>query len=210
MRFCGFCGKGEFPTVAALNKHIKHTVNCNKSARQQFGNYANNMWDNAQTTGPTAETSRQEPDFQTEEETVFAQMPDIMLEDDLLGAEQLPPVEVAEPTPTPSSTIPSSSHHQRATVEDVEDEGETKESARYIEEFPDSFGAGSVWGEDVPFFEKIRLCQEEDGSSQWGPFKDKEEWELAEWLIRNVGQKQTDAFLNLNIVSYYLIVHLNG
>ena len=56
-----------------------------------------------------------------------------MLEDDLLEAEKLPPVEVAEPSSTPSSTIPSSSHHKRATVEDLEDEDGTGDTARYIE-----------------------------------------------------------------------------
>jgi hypothetical protein len=37
-------------------------------------------------------------------------------------------------------------------------------------------------------------------SSHWGPFENEEEWGLAEWLIRNVGQKQTDTFLKLPIV----------
>jgi hypothetical protein len=36
----------------------------------------------------------------------------------------------------------------------------------------------------------------------WGPFKDEKEWWLAKWLITNIGQKQTDKFLKLPIVSY--------
>ncbi|KDR74234.1 hypothetical protein GALMADRAFT_70686, partial [Galerina marginata CBS 339.88] len=55
------------------------------------------------------------------------------------------------------------------------------------------------WGEDQPLFESIKQAQEENGTSRWGPFENEEDWELAEWLIHNVGQKQTDAFLKLPI-----------
>jgi hypothetical protein len=81
--------------------------------------------------------------------------------------------------------------------------------ATYIEEFPANLGAGAVWGEEVPLFEKIRQQQERNNTSPWGPFEDQEEWELAEWLIRNVGQKQTDAFLNLNIVRFHHVVNFD-
>lgn len=85
------------------------------------------------------------------------------------------------------------------TIEVIED-GDNLKSAYYVEAFPVNLGVGAVWGEDVPFFEKLRQEQEENGTSQWGPFEDKDEWELAKWLIRNVGQKQINAFLNLDIV----------
>ena len=89
-------------------------------------------------------------------------------------------------------------HLRRATVDDAEDEDE--ESVYYVEEFPMNLGAGAVLGEEVLFFEKIRLGQVNNGTSQWAPFEDQDEWKLAEWLIGNIHQKQTDAFLNLNIV----------
>lgn len=34
-----------------------------------------------------------------------------------------------------------------------------------------------------------------------GPFKNEGEWELAKWLIKNIGHTQTEAFLQLPIVS---------
>jgi len=102
--------------------------------------------------------------------------------------------------PPPGPEIPPAEAERiRATVEDAEDEG--LRSAYYIKEFPANLGAGAVWGDEVPFFEKIRQEQVENGSSRWGPFEDQDEWELAQWLIRNIGQNQIDAFLNLNIVS---------
>ncbi|KAI6026017.1 hypothetical protein EDC04DRAFT_2551937, partial [Pisolithus marmoratus] len=36
--------------------------------------------------------------------------------------------------------------------------------------------------------------------SMWGPFHDKEEWELAHFLMKNIGQTKMDEFLKLDIV----------
>jgi len=85
-----------------------------------------------------------------------------------------------------------------ATSQEVPDKETYPES--HIEYFPEDRKAGAGWGYDVPLFECIRREQEESGTLWWGPFDSEEEWELAEWLIRNVGQKQTDTFLKLPIV----------
>jgi hypothetical protein len=53
-------------------------------------------------------------------------------------------------------------------------------------------------------YEYLDEEQKREGGSRWGPFEDEDEWQLAEWLIRNVGQKQTDIFLKLPIVSVFL------
>lgn len=50
-------------------------------------------------------------------------------------------------------------------------------------------------------FEHIRDDQILTGCEVLGPFADEEEWELAKWLIKNVGHNQTEAFLKLPIVS---------
>ncbi len=42
----------------------------------------------------------------------------------------------------------------------------------------------------------------EKNGTEWGPFADEDEWQLAEWLLKNVGQMQADAFLKLPIVSF--------
>jgi len=69
-----------------------------------------------------------------------------------------------------------------------------------FEDFMAEFKAGAVWGVDQPSFESIKQTQEENSTSHWRPFKNEEEWELTEWLIHNMGQKQTDVFLKLPIV----------
>ncbi|KAJ7314250.1 hypothetical protein DFH08DRAFT_716947 [Mycena albidolilacea] len=50
-------------------------------------------------------------------------------------------------------------------------------------------------------FEHIRDDQILTGCEVLGPFADEEEWELAKWLIKNIGHNQTEAFLKLPIVS---------
>ncbi|KAF8223722.1 hypothetical protein L208DRAFT_1315423, partial [Tricholoma matsutake] len=43
--------------------------------------------------------------------------------------------------------------------------------------------------------------QENQGEHTWAPFEDQAEWDLACWLIKNVGQKSIDEYLKLPIVS---------
>ena len=187
MIFCDFCGKGPFSTSSGLNKHISHSANCIKAASQKWESYSTNIWDNVP--GPS-NIEPQPPISPPILENEIVDMPDITLEEDLQ--------EVDLELPTLPETQPAQPQPFRATVDDSEDEDE--ESVYYVEEFPMNLGAGAVLGEEVPFFEKIRLGQVKNGTSQWAPFKDQDEWKLAEWLIGNIGQKQTDAFLNLNIV----------
>ena len=201
-KFCEFCGKGPFPQTSALKKHVRLSVDCNKAARQQWASYAANIWDNAP--GPS-NVEPQPPAFQQSlDKDEFPNMPDTTIDEDLQGFEgdfvnnrgpQLEPnpiAQLAEPV-----VLEVNSNVEGA-------EGDDEESANYIEGFPANLGAGAAWGEEDPFFEKLRREQDENGSSRWGPFEDEDEWELAQWLIKNNGQNQIDAFLNMNIVSTHL------
>ena len=196
--FCGFCGKGHFPTSSGLNKHIRHSLNCNKAAHQKWGDYATNIWDNA----PGPSNNKPQPSALP----LILENSELVdtLEEDLQGVEH----ELANVGETQPDTInPPETQSFRATVEDAEDDD--IESIHYVEDFPRNLGAGAVWGEEVPFFEKLRQEREKSETSQWAPFEDQDEWELAEWLIKNIGQKQTDAFLNLNIVSAHRLMNFD-
>ena len=70
------------------------------------------------------------------------------------------------------------------------DLGNNKKIGHYIEDFDPESHASAAWGQDTPVFESLCLKQEQ-ASSCWDPFEDEEEWELAEWLVDNLGQKQT-------------------
>ncbi|KAF7367105.1 hypothetical protein MSAN_00970100 [Mycena sanguinolenta] len=67
--------------------------------------------------------------------------------------------------------------------------------------FPSEYAAGATYGRTKTMFEHIRDDQILTGCEVLGPFQDEEEWELAKWLIKNVGHNQAEAFLKLPIVS---------
>jgi hypothetical protein len=67
--------------------------------------------------------------------------------------------------------------------------------------FDETRKPGQSYGPSKTVFERIRDDQILTGCEVLGPFADEEEWELAKWLIHNVGHNQTEAFLKLPIVS---------
>lgn len=71
------------------------------------------------------------------------------------------------------------------------------------EEPPAHLEAGQPIGKGSCPFEAVRDRQAAEGlgGDIWGPFANEDEWELAQWLIKNVGQNQAEKFLNLNVVS---------
>ncbi|KAG6848387.1 hypothetical protein H0H93_000646 [Arthromyces matolae] len=67
--------------------------------------------------------------------------------------------------------------------------------------FPDAYAAGQTFGTGKPLFQTIRDDQISQGADVLGPFKDDAEWDLAKWLIKNVGHNQAEEFLNLQIIT---------
>ena len=88
----------------------------------------------------------------------------------------------------------------------VEDTGIFSEDffKTWIESFPEQKQAGATFWEACHLFEVI--CDEQvlHGDEIWGPFENEEEWELAKWLIKNVGHNQTEEFLKLPIVCEFI------
>jgi hypothetical protein len=88
----------------------------------------------------------------------------------------------------------------RVMVEDVTDEDEEDE---WVHTFPEASCAGAPCGRSRTLFEAIRNDQVLRGAEVLGPFESDEEWQLAKWLIKNVGHNQAEHFLKLPIVSLY-------
>ncbi|KAJ7274667.1 hypothetical protein C8J57DRAFT_1062559 [Mycena rebaudengoi] len=61
--------------------------------------------------------------------------------------------------------------------------------------------AGATFGKGKTTFEEIRDEEILKGAEVLGPFKDEAEWELAKWLIKNVGHTACEEFLQLAIIS---------
>lgn len=91
----------------------------------------------------------------------------------------------------------------RATVEEVEDSEESEEGPRawYTEAFPPDREAGHTIRPSPTTFEQIRDSDALRVDDVLGPFEDEGEWELAKWLVRNVGHTAGDQFLKLPSVS---------
>lgn len=207
---CGFCGKGPFPTVPGLHKHIHNTPACNQARQADFGFYVANIWNEA--AGQSDKGSVQTVENHQEAhgvdggpgqpvQIVEEEFP-IQLDQDLDdAADNL----VSTAPETQLDEAPPSRSSQRTTIEEVPDEDAVPRSTQehyYVELYPEDQKAGATWGTGTPLFESIRQQQEIDGDPIWGPFADEAEWGLAEWLLRNVGQKQADAFLKLPIVRF--------
>ncbi|KAG2750205.1 hypothetical protein P692DRAFT_20873162 [Suillus brevipes Sb2] len=92
---------------------------------------------------------------------------------------------------------PPAPKSRRVTVEDVADEGEVVGGGgRYFKQCSDG---GWALREGETEFERYRKYKEGMGEDEWAPFCDEEEWGLAEWLVKSLGQTRTDEFLKLPI-----------
>ena len=198
--YCEYCGKGPFPTQSGLNKHIGQSNGCQGKNKLAFKTYSSTLWKNTPDATNDFRSSPSPPLDETVED----------LEQDLLTVE--PNISLDSTDKSLNLPNPETEHisqRNRATIEDVPGE-EIGESGQFFEEYPTERKAGAAWGKDQPLFAQIQRDQQENGSSKWGPFEDQDEWELEEWLSKNVGQKQTDTFLKLNIVSTYTLTQCNG
>jgi hypothetical protein len=70
---------------------------------------------------------------------------------------------------------------------------------RYVEPFPGPAGVASR--REKTRFEGLLEIQRLEGKAPWYPFASRTEWGLVEWLMKNVGQRSTDEYLQLPIVS---------
>jgi len=113
---------------------------------------------------------------------------------------------VPEPSPEPGPSM---------HVEEVDDEeavrvrqfSDTK-SQRFVESYPRPVGVPIGQGKT-----KFQVLYEENmgqGQGIYAPFANNEEWELAQWLSRRVGQKATDEYLKLSIVSSFAFILIDA
>jgi hypothetical protein len=105
--------------------------------------------------------------------------------------------------------IPEGSPEPAAGVEEGDDEDSVRvrespdtKHRRFVEGFPRPVGVPI--GQGKTKFQEQYERHLHEGQSIYSPFANEEEWDLAQWLSRHVGQKATDEYLKLPIVSGYL------
>jgi hypothetical protein len=161
MIFCGFCGKGPFPATSALNKHIRNSVKCNETERQKWSAFAKEKW-----------KTKPGPSDIDQLRQVSPTVPDITFEDDILcledDLEEFRVGEAEDELPQRDELglpLPEPLMRPLVTVENGDDRTNEFDSTFFVEEFPADLGAGAVWGEDIPFFERVWREQAENGST---------------------------------------------
>ncbi|OBZ76392.1 hypothetical protein A0H81_03784 [Grifola frondosa] len=87
---------------------------------------------------------------------------------------------------------------RRVRVEEVRDEEYPE--ARYSQCPPIDHQGGAAYGKAATQFEEIHDNQVLNRCDIYGPFQDEDEWQLAKWLIKNVGHGQAEEFLKLPII----------
>ena len=83
--------------------------------------------------------------------------------------------------------------------EDNEDSPPWPASGRFTEQYPGI--AATILGKTKMVFESLEAAEVEKGNGERAPFCDEDEWELAQFLMKNLGQTKIDEFLKLPSVS---------
>jgi len=185
---CCYC-HSVVPTVDGVRKHYARSKVCNQKYQEDIRQTAFTVFDDEQDDTPTPPPSPSIVAEDSEPEDYDLPMPG----DDFV----LP----RRPRSESPGQEPAHNQSKRARVEEVEDE-EAPQVGRYPDPYPGN--AGETFGEGKTAFEKLQEEQMTEGLDPWAPFENKEEWELAHWLMKNVGQTKADDFLKLPIVSQQL------
>lgn len=85
----------------------------------------------------------------------------------------------------------SPTHHPISPSED--------DMLRFVEKYPEE--AATILEGREGLFETWRKEDRRVGDgNRWAPFANKNEWELAQWLMKNVGQNKIEEFFKLGLV----------
>jgi hypothetical protein len=178
------------PTVDGIRKHYARSKACNQKYQDEIRQTAFTVFDHEQDDAPQPPASPNMMEVNSEPESDGYDGLEILGDDFVLPRR---PRSESPDQESESSKNPS----KRARVEEVEDEDAPQ--GRYPDSYPGH--AGQIFGEGVTAFERLQEEKRMEGLDPWAPFENEEEWELAHWLMKNVGQTKTDDFLKLPIVS---------
>ena len=171
---CNFCGKADIPTQAGLKVHIQLSKAGCREAMERQTNRSLSPENHTPTTRARQDDDQAPGNASNDASMDYADVPYEDFEPFVPS-----PRHIDSPEPEPAENQHQS---KRARVEEVEDE---EAYPRYVNEFPtraEEFGDGKT------AFEQIFEEQRAKGELPWAPFADKDEWELARWLVKNVNQ----------------------
>ncbi|KAF7328115.1 hypothetical protein MVEN_02568400 [Mycena venus] len=182
---CPYC----FHSVGGVNRHISQTPACHEKWAQSL------MGDTTITVDQEdAEESEPAPAPRTP-----SPVPSDDADDDPMGVADGFIAAPREESPLPPDPIPQS---RRATVEEVLDEDDPQNFGRFPQPYGDTASGRPAAGKPLrpgeTLFERMRTrIKEQGGTTEFFPFQDGDEWELARWLSKNVNQTATEEYLSL-------------
>ncbi|KAH9952244.1 hypothetical protein BGW80DRAFT_1470989 [Lactifluus volemus] len=178
-RICGFCKAGPFPSTPGLKRHIKQVPACRHAAQNETQEYLDNIW-----------TQLEELDDDSEVPPIATSTDEGPIDDGDEGEDWLPTGGVDDEDSEPEPASDGGQKPEEAVRND-----------EYIQPFHAQYDAGACWvppDGQLPKFHEIRQRQ---GENLYAPFQGKDDWDLGKWLVKTVGQKQTEVFLKLPVVS---------
>lgn len=178
---CNYCRR-VFPTAGGVRRHIAHSIPCR-------GQRVTEARQAQRATGTNGSDNEQDVDEGID-------LPDLDINRDVDMLDRLGAPDVPEPGPDDVWEDEREDTPAAPTVE----EGHGPQFQRFAQEFSEKPAADVLGREETPF-EQMKRYQEATGGGAYAPFADHDEWELAQWLIKNVNQRATQDFLKLSIVS---------
>jgi hypothetical protein len=99
----------------------------------------------------------------------------------------------------------STGHHESRTSTNHTSHASENRLGKYVLEYPGP--AGQAKYQRKTTFERAFEDNQRHGNGPWAPFTDNAEWGLVEWMLNNLGQGQTDEFLQLDFVSVHMLLN---
>ncbi|TCD63835.1 hypothetical protein EIP91_004902 [Steccherinum ochraceum] len=187
---CGFCNK-KLPTLQGVKAHIQNAPSCRKrwevwmSAKMKMSTReaVRTSTTNPLVGGPSQPSNTLPTDADANDSDSDAMD---------FEPEFFPP---SFPEPPPAPEEDPSAARPRPTVEEVPDEDDIR---CFVERYPHE--VATVFGKGLTAFEEWRKQNAESKRCRYAPFKDAEEWEMARWMVLNLGANQVEEFLKLRMV----------
>jgi len=192
---CNYCLK-PMAAEAGIKRHIVQSSACRDQWSKVLECLKFTVSDD-EDDQPPAQMEDDAPDYPYDWEDTFDGMdgPDVGL--DVLDGHLVHQTHVdVDPGPPDLSEPPS----KQARVEaDEEHSPRWPSSERFTEQYAGV--AATILDKRQMVFESLEAAGLEEGESKWTPFRDEDEWDLARFLMKNLGQKKIDELLKLSHVS---------
>jgi Plavaka transposase len=197
MPACKFCGDA-FTTGANVQKHQSQAPDCLRRVEEEFRNISRLRRERR------AKDSR--PPFLTCGNTDFGPIVEADVEVPFFAADtEILPQDGREEIDVREETVvdwDASAPTNLLELEQDDDIYSRKNVKRVQFPIKDGLNAGHAYRLGRTAFENIQDDLIRRYGGVLGPFKDDPEWELARWMIKNVGHGQADTLLKLSIVSH--------